>query len=154
MRPTHVLEGDLLYSKSTDLMLISSFLKTKNKKKNLHGNIQMCLTKYPSIVAQSSWHTKLIIIPCQSFKNYIFGRNYKERQISSFMKSESPNLPSHNMNYFYHICAYLFVYLKNKLLFSLHRWGKGEGPLKALVSPLILAHFLSTYFINNEETCQ
>ena len=49
MRPTHVLEGDLLYSKSTDLMLTSS-----KKKKNLHGNIQMCLTKYLSIVTQSS----------------------------------------------------------------------------------------------------
>ena len=35
-RPTHTVEGNLLYSKSTDLTFISS-------KKHLLGNIQMCL---------------------------------------------------------------------------------------------------------------
>ena len=47
------------------------------------------------------------------------------------------------------MCIFIFILQKQTFILSYI----GEGPLKALVSPvIILAHFLSTYFINNEES--
>lgn len=59
-----IMEGNLLYSEFTALMLIQL-------KKYFHSNIHSHLTKYLGTVAQPSWHIKLTITG-SSWARYVF----------------------------------------------------------------------------------